>query len=597
MSRSILTCAIKSEPDIVAARQRARQIAGLLGLDTVEQTRIATAVSELARNAFVYGGGGKAEFAVDDSADGRLSLRIVVRDSGPGIVNLREILSGQYQSQTGMGVGLAGSRKLVDASEIETEPGKGTTVTLWKMLPVKKGQEAKDIGALTRKLAELTPSTVNELQQQNHELLQTLQRLHDRQEELDQLNQELGETNRGVVALYAELDERAEQLRRADEIKTRFLSNMSHEFRTPVNSALSLTRLLLDKTDGDLTPEQEKQVRLLRKAMENLQELVNDLLDLAKVEAGKVTVRVESFTVEDMFGTLRGMFRPLLQNPEVTLVFDEPEAIPPLTTDEGKVAQVLRNFISNALKFTEAGEIRVGASFLEQRRAVRFYVRDTGIGIAPEDQARIFEEFGQLDNPIQKRVKGTGLGLPLSKKLTELLGGMVSLESTPGAGSIFTAEIPLVYDQSAPAMKIVTPASATLGGAAPLPFSRALIVDDDEASCYMLRHTLYKAGCIIYEARDATTGMTLAKTQKPEVIFLDVVMPFVNGIDALCALKQNPETAFIPVIIHSSKIMTEAEIKTIEKFALALLPKGLPAEETLTRVWQILRRGNEGKAV
>ena len=165
-----------------------------------------------------------------------------------------------------------------------------------------------------------------------------------------------------MVALYAELDERADHLRRADELKSKFLSHMSHEFRTPLNSILALSRLLLDRSDGELTEEQETQVRFIRKAAQNLTELVDDLLDLAKVEAGKTVVVASEFTVSSLFGALRGMLRPLLVGDAVALVFEESADLPPLDTDEGKVSQILRNFISNALKFTERGEVRVWAT-------------------------------------------------------------------------------------------------------------------------------------------------------------------------------------------------------------------------------------------
>ena len=203
---------------------------------------------------------------------------------------------------------------------------------------------------------------LTEIQQQNQELLHTLEALRTQQDDLLRLNRELEDTNRGVVALYAELDEQAAHLRRADELKSRFLSNMSHEFRTPVNSILSLTRLLLDHTDGALTDEQTKQVSYIRIAAEALSELINDLLDLAKIEAGKLTVRPAPFAVSDLFSALRGMLRPLLVTDSVVLVFDEPDDLPLITSDEGKVSQILRNFLSNALKFTEQGAIQVSAT-------------------------------------------------------------------------------------------------------------------------------------------------------------------------------------------------------------------------------------------
>jgi len=232
------------------------------------------------------------------------------------------------------------------------------------------------------------------------------------------LNRELEDTNRGVMALYAELDEKAASLQQANELKTRFLSNTSHEFRTPLNSIMSLSRLLLERMDGELTPEQEKQVTLIQKSAAGLLELVNDLLDLAKVEAGKIVVHLGEFEVSELFASLRGMLRPLIaHNSSVSLVFEEPVGIPMLHTDEGKVAQILRNLISNAIKYTEFGEVRVAA--VREDNNIVFSVTDTGIGINAEDTEYIFEDYIQLDSQIQKQVKGTGLGLPLSRKLAE----------------------------------------------------------------------------------------------------------------------------------------------------------------------------------
>jgi signal transduction histidine kinase len=282
------------------------------------------------------------------------------------------------------------------------------------------------------------------MQEQNRELLRTLDDLRARQAEVERLNAELEETNRGVLALYAELDDRAEDLRRASEYKSRFLSDISHEFRTPLTSVLNMTRFLLDRADGPLTSEQERQVRIVRKSIESLAELVNDLLDLAKIEAGHTVLRPTEFTVGELFAALRGMFRPLVGSDAVALVFDEPAGTVALTTDEQRLSQILRNFISNAIKFTERGEIRVSAVPEEDGASIRFAVRDTGIGIAPRDQARIFEDFTQVDSPLQRRTRGTGLGLPLTRRLAALLGGRIELESAPGVGSTFTLVVPRV---------------------------------------------------------------------------------------------------------------------------------------------------------
>ena len=268
-----------------------------------------------------------------------------------------------------------------------------------------------------------------------HALAESRREAHD-------LRAELEETNRGVLALYAELDSQAEQLRQATALKSRFLAYMSHEFRTPINSIRSITRLLLDRVDGPLTEEQEKQVSFIQQNATEFAEMVDDLLDLAKVEAGRVEISPAWFEMVDLFSALRGMFKPVLTNPAVNLVFEEPQDVPKLYTDDRKLSQILRNFVSNALKFTPKGEVRVSARF-EGDAMVTFSVADTGIGIAPEFHGAIFQDFSQVRSPLQKRLRGTGLGLSLSKKLAELLGGSVSLDSEPGRGSTFSVTIPV----------------------------------------------------------------------------------------------------------------------------------------------------------
>ena len=256
------------------------------------------------------------------------------------------------------------------------------------------------------------------------------------------LREELEETNRGVVALYAELDDKAADLRAATELKSRFLSYMSHEFRTPLTSMSSITGILLSRLDGPLTSEQQKQVEFIRSSARELTEMVGDLLDLAKVEAGRITISPEWFEMVDLFSALRGMFKPIVASTNISLVFDEPQGDIKLFTDDKKLSQILRNFISNALKFTTEGEVRVTASLLPDDR-VEFAVIDTGIGIAPEHLPTLFNDFEQIDVRLQKRLRGTGLGLALARKFAELLGGKVSVESELGKGSRFSVMLPM----------------------------------------------------------------------------------------------------------------------------------------------------------
>jgi signal transduction histidine kinase len=211
----------------------------------------------------------------------------------------------------------------------------------------------------------------------------------------------------------------------------------------------SLTRLLLDRVDGPLTEEQEKQVSFIQQNAAEFAEMVDDLLDLAKVEAGRVEISPAWFEMVDLFSALRGMFKPVLTNPAVNLVFEEPQDVPKLYTDDRKLSQILRNFISNALKFTPKGEVRVAAVF-DGGGLVTFSVSDSGIGIAPEFHNTIFQDFSQVQSPLQKRLRGTGLGLSLSKKLAELLGGSVHLTSEHGKGSTFSVTIPVQLEGANP---------------------------------------------------------------------------------------------------------------------------------------------------
>lgn len=452
----ILTTEIRYEHDVVLARQRARQVARLLGFDGQEQTRIATAVSEIARNAYQYAGGGKVVFEL---APDPARLDITIRDAGPGIARLQDVLDGRYRSRTGMGLGLLGARRLSDRFQVRSEPGAGTLVVLTKFLPRTASADADTVARVSRELAQLAPhDPLSETREQNRELLRALEEVRERQIEVERLNQELSETNRGVLALYAELDEKAADLARASELKSRFLSNISHELRTPLNAILNITGLLLQRADGPLLDEQERQVRFVRGAASTLSEMVNDLLDLARIEAGRSVVRPTSFTAVDLFAALRGMFRALSTSESVTLVFEDPGNLPPLATDEGKLSQILRNFIANALKFTERGEVRVAATVAPGER-VTFSVTDTGIGIAPGDQERIFEEFSQIDSALQRKATGAGLGLPLSRKLAELLGGGVALSSVPGRGSRFSVTIPASW---APPPRLSNPGATAI---------------------------------------------------------------------------------------------------------------------------------------
>lgn len=672
----VLHLLLRNDHDVVQARQRARDVAAVLGLDKQDQIRIATATSEIARNAFRYARHGEVRFSIELDTPQR--LHVEVSDSGAGIPNLDEILAGRYKSETGLGMGIVGTKRLMDDFSIDAGPG-GTTVRFGKRLPHRGDswtqRKARD---LARTLQDLKPeSPYQEIEQQNQELLKTLQELRARQEELELLNRELEDTNRGVVALYAELDERADYLRRASELKTKFLSNVSHEFRTPLNSIISLARMLLERIDGDLSPEQVRQVNYIESSARELQDLVNDLLDLAKVEAGKIRIRPKRFEVHELFSALKGMLKPLLaDNTSVDLVFENASDIPPLHTDEGKVSQILRNLVSNAIKFTPKGIVNVSAKS-QENGLVLFAVADTGIGIAPEHHETIFKEFSQVENPLQEKYRGTGLGLPLCRDLATLLGGRIWLTSEPGAGSTFFVQVPSAYvgeafraedsyslpepefhrvpvlyleddpesanvfecllrktefqpilaltlaqaemwmsrhvpaaivadvyigaepvweylkrlRTSLPQIPIIVtsayadPASALNRGAnaflakplepaallselrrltAQTGTRRILLVDDNEVSRYILREILDQPWLQIDEVSNGTDALAAIHQSAPDGLILDLLMPDMSGFDILKTMRAHPKTENLPVLIYTSKLLSESEQKQLE---------------------------------
>jgi signal transduction histidine kinase/DNA-binding response OmpR family regulator len=585
MTKPLLTVAIQYEQDVVVARQRARQIAALVGFEGQDQTRIATAVSEIARNAYRYAGGGRVEFALEGDSAPQL-LVVKVSDKGPGIPDVAHILSGRYRSSTGLGIGLIGAHRLMDRVEIRTAPAAGTDVTLRKMLPprsplISRAGASKIVHELTSK-PPVGPH--EELQRQNQELLRALSELRERQDELMHLNRELEDTNRGVVALYAELDEKADHLRRADEMKSKFLSNMSHEFRTPLNSIRALSKILLERLDGTLTDEQDKQVRFIAKAADDLTELVNDLLDLAKIEAGKTEVRPVEFEVTNLFSALRGMLRPLLISDDVKLVFEDPPASLVIYNDEGKVSQILRNFISNAIKFTERGEVRVTATPSADGRTLVLSVADTGIGIREEDQSRIFEEFTQLANPLQGRVKGTGLGLPLCRRLARLMHGEVTVQSTFGLGSTFSARLPMHFDDRA---------ATTATAAAPVEVNvdpalvPVLIIEDEPEAQFIYEKLLKNTRYQPLAARTLRDAREIMSRVRPRVVMLDILLRGEDSWRWLADLKKDSDTASLPVLIATN---VEDERKALALGADAYLKKPLSRITLLDRLNTLVGR-------
>jgi signal transduction histidine kinase len=333
----------------------------------------------------------------------------------------------------------------MDRFEVEELEGQGVAVSMARLIPERSLPLEP---SLVKKVADdllACPdgSTIAELLDQDLALFRSIHESQSQKRELIRLNSELEESRQAILALHVELSERADCLRSESELKTWFLARISHELRTPLASILSLARLLLNRADGELAVEQERQVSFIFRAAHDLSSLLNDLIELARIEAGRESLHLATVHIPEFFAALRGMFRPLIPpSSPVVVVFEDPGNLPPLWTDEAKLSQVMRNFLSNALKFTTQGEIRVKAE-AGPGDSVVFSVTDTGLGILPEELEKVFQEFRQVESPDHPCPTGTGLGLPLARKLAGVLGGRVDVRSNPGVGSTFTATIPI----------------------------------------------------------------------------------------------------------------------------------------------------------
>jgi signal transduction histidine kinase/DNA-binding response OmpR family regulator/CHASE3 domain sensor protein len=430
-----------------------------------------------------------------------------------------------------------------------------------------------------------------ELEEQGRILRESQARLETQQAELEQINSALeGQTQLlegqkdELAAAQSALERRAADLERANQYKSEFLANMSHELRTPLNSSLILARLLADNKDGNLTSEQEKFAQTIFAAGNDLLALINDILDLAKIEAGKVELTTEPVPLRHLVETLTRGVQPLAE--EKGLRFGstiEPGVPDRIDTDPQRLGQVLKNLLSNAVKFTERGEVALRVS-RSVDGGVAFAIHDTGIGIPEDQQEVIFEAFRQADGSTHRKYGGTGLGLSISRDLARLLGGDIAVQSVPGRGSVFTLTVP-VTPAPAPAFAAVVPAPATVPAPSASPESRLelgrgrvrpsastpppstgpiadstaaggsgrrlLVVEDDVRFAAILRDLAHELGFVCTVTHTAGEGLEAAFATRPSAILLDVNLPDHSGLGVLDQLKRNPQTRHIPVHVIS----------------------------------------------
>lgn len=428
-----------------------------------------------------------------------------------------------------------------------------------------------------------------ELEEQSRALKESQARLEQQQVELEQTNAQLEEQAQQLETQRDDLERvniavelKARELEQASQYKSDFLANMSHELRTPLNSSLILAKLLADNPEDNLTDEQVKFAKTIQSSGNDLLNLINDILDLSKIEAGHVEIRPETVVVERLTGNLRQVFQPLAQdkklNFSVEIAADVPRTI---ETDPQRLEQVLKNLLSNAIKFTEAGEVTLSIRS-DGDGGVGFDVIDTGIGIAKDYQQSIFEAFQQADGTISRKYGGTGLGLSISRQLVRLLGGSIALQSEPGRGSTFSASIPVAYDPAKVAPRDTAPMSLSETAAPPVAHSRSepalipraieddrdavasdgrrilLVIEDDTTFSSIVRDLSREMGFQTIVAGTAEEALRLAMDYMPSAIVLDIGLPDQSGLAVLDRLKQDVRTRHIPIHVVSAGDHTES---------------------------------------
>ena len=458
--------------------------------------------------------------------------------------------------------------------------------------------------------AERLKASEARLQTQQEELQASNEELEEKNEALQRQKREIAEANAGLARQREALAAKARELATASKYKSEFLSNMSHELRTPLNSVLLLAGNLAENADGNLDDDQVQSARIIQRSGEDLLGLINEILDLARIEAGRTELNPETVMLSDVARVLDETFRPLASDRGLDLtVTIEPQAPAQIVTDRKRLEQVLRNFLSNAVKFTEHGGVTLcftrpdpradlSRSGLDAATALAVSVTDTGIGIPPEGQAAIFEAFQQIDGGTARRYGGTGLGLSISRNLAGLMGGEIQLVSEPGQGSTFTLFLPLASPEPA-AASAVAPAATADADPTPAPArrqpaaaaarepvaddravietgdTRILVVEDDARFAGLLLDQCHRRGFKALVAASGEEGLRLAAEHDPQAVILDIRLPGMDGWAVLERLKDDPATRHIPVHVMS---VDEGPPDILHRGAIGFLQKPVTRE-------------------
>ncbi len=396
-------------------------------------------------------------------------------------------------------------------------------------------------------------------------LLRTNQRLDAQNEELQEQSEELQNQAEEYLAQNIELEAQQKQVEEANRLKSEFLSNMSHELRTPLNSILALSRVVIDQARGKISEEQTHYLEIVERNGKQLLQLINDILDLSKIEAGFIDLHPKAFPITGIIEVIIESLSPLAKNKKIILEADLAEDLPLLESDEIKTHQILMNIIGNAVKFTDKGSVIVSVSYDENQ--IMIATRDTGIGIANNKLSSIFQEFHQIDSSSSRSYEGTGLGLAIAHKSARILGGDITVESKLGKGSAFSLILPLKWSDPQLLTESLTeaiPISQEEVVSVVPSDQRILLVDDNEAVIIQISSILNNVGYKVDVAQRGKEAIDYLQHTKPDGIILDLMMPDMDGFEVLAQIRNQNMTAKIPILVMTAKDVTAKDLKILK---------------------------------